>query len=243
MLCLFLFYAMSCVLPKSGVVREVLWKLGSKRLLMSLLVPLLAARGLIATSPAEKIRKAWDSGKGATELRPLVEAAAPSVHTAAAEISGSPTGWGGLWLARIEHFEKLKFSGLRVNPHYDLSDDGSIISHVHIVVGPLKVWASASGCMEPASDGKPTVRLLFDDFWISGDDLKPRDAPVPQAGGFDGATRWLGRALFFEGLADFPVDYVDMASGIVAFRFTPLNSCIVSRRVGPAGSPPQRCAE
>ena len=49
-------------------------------------------------------------------------------------------------------------------------------------------------------------------------------------------------AAFFEGLADFPVDFADVQSGLVAFRFTPLNSVIVAERA-PAGALPQRCSD
>ena len=65
-------------------------------------------------------------------------------------------------------------------------------------------------------------------------------APAADAGGMDGFIRALGRVLFFEGLALFPVDYADMPAGFVSFRFTPLDSCIVAKRA-PAGEKPQRC--
>lgn len=189
------------------------------------------------------LRRQWDSGAGACTLRPLVEAAAPSVRSATLAVSSDTATWAGLWVARIEHFEKVAFTGLRVNPHYDLSADGGIVSHVHIALGPFGLWTSASGYMDPASSGGTSVRLHFDDFWVGPDAASPRDAPPPDAGGFDGFTRWLGRLAFFEGLADFPLDYADMAEpgSIVAFRFPPLDSCIVAQRA-PAGATPQPCA-
>ena len=73
--------------------------------------------------------------------------------------------------------------------------------------------------------------------------MTPREAP-PENGdelsAVDIATRALGRLAFFEGLAGFPVDYADMDEGLVAFRFPPLNSCIVAERQ-PEGAPPKRC--
>ena len=189
------------------------------------------------------LTSAWDQGEPATQLRPLVETASssPTVRARAAAVSGSTAGWKGLWVARIEHFEKVKFTGLRVRPHYSLDDDGTIVSHVHIVVGPVSLWASAAGFMEPSTSGAAEVRLTFDDFWISGDTPLPRDAPSEtEASAFDTFTRALGRSMFFEGLAAFPVDYADMDTGIVSFRFTAFNSCIVARRA-PAGEAPQRC--
>mmetsp|Transcript_19999 Transcript_19999/g.60946 ORF Transcript_19999/g.60946 Transcript_19999/m.60946 type:complete len:245 (+) Transcript_19999:39-773(+) len=192
-------------------------------------------------APLLAIRSAWDSGEGACALRPLVEAAAasPDARAAAAAASGSTAGWAGLWVARIEHFEKVRFAGLRVRPHYDLTADGNIVSHVHVALGPVKGWLSASGRMAPASSS--SVKLVFDDFWVGGDSPSPRAAPQEDSASLvDAATRAIGRASFFEGLADFPVDYADLEDGLVAFRFTPLNSCIVAERQ-PAGSTPQRC--
>ena len=86
------------------------------------------------------------------------------MRAAANAISSSTAGWKGLWVARIEHFEKVRFTGLRVRPHYDLAADGSIISHVHIALGPISGWASAAGYMEPSADGAALVTLFFDDF-------------------------------------------------------------------------------
>ena len=201
----------------------------------------LALTTALATPSSQALRSAWDRGEGATALRPIIEAAGSGT---AAAVASSTVGWKGLWLARIEHFEKVKFTGLKVNPHYGLDDEGGITSHVHICVGPIKGWASASGYMEPAGDGS-SVKLHFDDFWISGDSVTPREAP-PENGdelsAVDIATRALGRLAFFEGLAGFPVDYADMDEGLVAFRFPPLNSCIVAERQ-PEGAPPKRCPE
>ena len=205
------------------------------------------------------VRSAWDRGEGASSLRPLVEEAAeqPGMRAAVASLCASRQAWEGLWEARIEHFEKVRATGLRVRPHYALSADGSIVSHVHIALGPLRGWLSASGAMEPSSDGTRSVSLTFDDFWVGADAPSPRAAP-PEDGDkvsvVDRATRSLGRALFFEGLAGFPVDYVDglangasndqpidssVSAGLVAFRFPPLNSCIVAAR-RPDGAQPQR---
>lgn len=117
-----------------------------------------------------------------------------------------------------------------------------MVSHVHLMFGPLKGWASAGGYMKPGSDGGSSVRLVFDDFWIAGNTPTPRDAPSDEdAGAFDQFTRALGRAFFFEGLADFPVDYVDMNAGLVSFRFTAFDSCIIAQRA-PKGQGPQPCA-
>lgn len=189
------------------------------------------------------LRSGWDRGEGASSLRPLVEAAAASVdaRAAAAATAGSVAQWAGLWVARIEHFEKVQFTGLRVRPHYALDADGGIVSDVHIALGPLRGWASAAGRMDPATDGGATTRLHFDDFWIGADASRPRAAPPEQgASALDGCVRALGRAAFFEGLAGFPVDYADLPAGFVAFRFPPLDSCIVARRA-PEGEAPSPC--
>lgn len=184
---------------------------------------------------------AWERGESASFMRTLIERASRSQAVAAAvkQVSSSFSGWEGLWVARIEHFEKIKFTGLRVRPHYKLTGDGEIVSHVHIVLGPLSGWASASGRMQPVP-GKGEVQLYFDDFWISADAPSPRSSPSESdASPFDIGTRALGRALFFEGLAGFPVDYFNFENALVGFRFTPLNSCIVARRA-PDGQGLQR---
>ena len=84
----------------------------------------LALTTALATPSSQALRSAWDRGEGATALRPIVEAAGSGT---AAAVASSTVGWKGLWLARIEHFEKVKFTGLKVNPHYGLDDEGGII--------------------------------------------------------------------------------------------------------------------
>ena len=192
------------------------------------------------------VRSAWARGDGALSLRPLVEAAAAAdgdVRAAAKALASSTAGWEGLWLARIEHFEKVAWTGLAVRPHYALSASGGIVSHVHVAVGPLRGWLSASGAMRPAATGV-VVDLVFDDFWVGADAPRPRESPSEaEASVFDQFTRALGRAAFFEGLAGFPVDYADDGgpadNPLVAFRFTPLNSLIVAER-RPDGEAPWR---
>ena len=192
-----------------------------------------------ASTSTMALRSAWDRGDDATALRSLVEACKIESRADAVAVSSSSATWTGLWLARIEHFEKVKFTGLRVMPHYEFSASGEIISHVHIAIGPLRTWASASGKMLPTTDGSASVVLNFDNFWMAGDVPQPRDPPTSgDATPVDTLTAALGRALFFEGLAGFPVDYVDMDGGLVAFRFTAFDSCIVAHRE-PAGATPQ----
>jgi len=188
--------------------------------------------------PASALRAAWERGDPATSLRPLVELAGTSdrARAEALALSRSTKGWGGLWQARIQHFEKVAFTGLKVKPYYALTGDGGIISHVHVKLGPLgAAWVSAAGTMEPKADEEGVVSLHFDDFWVGSDAPTPRDSPSDaEASAFDKFTRALGRSFFFEGLAGFPVDYADMKNGIVAFRFTAFDSCIVTKRA-PAG--------
>lgn len=185
------------------------------------------------------LRSAWERGDDATAMRPLVEACKSESRATATSVAASTDDWAGLWLARIEHFEKVRFTGLRVNPHYEfVGSNGKIISHVHIVLGPLRTWASASGSMLPATDGSTNTVLNFDNFWMAGDVPQPRDAPTTDASLVDTLTAALGRALFFEGLAAFPLDHADMDGGLVAFRFTAFDSVIVAHRE-PDGATPQ----
>jgi len=195
---------------------------------------------MAATPSAVALREAWDRGTDATAMRPLVEACKGESRAAAVAVSGSSDGWRGLWLARIEHFEKVRpYTGLRLRPYYEFASQGEIVSHIHVALGPLRTWVSASGVMRPAQDGTAKVLLDFDDFWVAGDTPQPRDAPTGgDASRADKLVAALGRALFFGGLAGFPVDHVDLEGGIVAFRFTAFNSCIVSHRE-PDGATPQ----
>ena len=186
----------------------------------------------------------WERGEStAGYLRPLIDSAStsPRAKAAASALAASTANWKGLWEARIEHFEKVRWTGLRVRPFYDLDDEGGIVSHVHLVFGPLRGWASASGFMRPATGDASSVTLVFDDFWVGADQPAPRTEP-DEADAFDAFNRWLGRRLFFEGLAGFPVDYADMKAGVVAFRFTAFNSMIVSLRA-PEGAVPERVRE
>ena len=193
---------------------------------------------MAVTPSAVALREAWDRGNGAEALRPLVEACKGESRAAVAA-SGSSDGWRGLWLARIEHFEKVSFTGLQVRPYYEFAAQGEITSHVHVALGPLRTWVSASGFIRPAQDGTANVLLDFDDFWVAGDTPQPRDAPAgADASPVDKLVAALGRALFFDGLAGFPVDYADLEGGLVAFRFAAFDSCIVAHRE-PDGATPQ----
>ena len=191
-------------------------------------------------SSAVALREAWDRGTDATVMRPLVEACKGESRAAAIAASGNSGVWRGLWLARIEHFEKVRpYTGLRLRPYYEFASRGEIVSHIHVALGPLRAWVSASGVMRPAQDGVAKVTLDFDDFWVAGDTPQPRDAPTGgHASQVDKLVAALGRALFFGGLARFPVDHVDWEGGVVAFRFPAFDSCIVSRRE-PDGATPQ----
>ena len=202
--------------------------------------PRVAQLRMEAMPSAAALREAWDRGTDATVMRPLVEACKGESRAAAIAASGNSGVWRGLWLARIEHFEKVRpYTGLRLRPYYEFGSGGEIVSHIHVALGPLRAWVSASGVMRPAQDGTAKVMLDFDDFWVAGDTPRPRDAPTGgDASQVDKLVTALGRALFFEGLASFPVDHVDLEGGIVAFRFTFFDSCIVSRRE-PDGATPQ----
>jgi len=177
------------------------------------------------------LKAAWDRGSSAIEMRPIVEASKSSMRSAVVAASESVTGWRGLWVARIEHFEKVAFTGLRVRPHYEFVGDGSeIISHVHVAIGPLAGWTSAAGSMQASGDG--SCLLKFTSFWVGSDAARPRPTPfgARDVSPADALTQWVGQLLFFESLASFPIDYFDAAEGLVAFRFTPLDSCIVAQR-------------
>ena len=227
--------AVLLLLAQGAATTQALSLLSRRDVLLSLGAATTQALSVRTSSP---LASAWDRGAGAAELRRVV-AAAPGAASEARAAASSTARWRGLWVARIEHFDKVAFTGLRVRPHYDIGADGAIVSDVHIAIGPLKGWASASGFMRPTDDG--VVDLVFDDFWIAGDAPAPRAAPADaDASAVDALIRGVGRAAFFEGLARFPVDYFDEKAGLVAFRFTPFDSEIVAQRA-PDGDRPRRC--
>ena len=200
---------------------------------LPLAAALAAPAAAMSTSP---LVAAWDRGAGACEMRPIVQSAPPD--TAALAATRSTQGWKGLWEARIEHFEKVASTGLRVRPFYGIDADGGIVSDVHVAVGPLKGWVSASGYMLPVPNKVGEVDLFFDDFWVAGDTAEPRASPSDEESNvIDKLIRDVGRLSFFEGIARFPVDYFQ--DDMVAFRFTAFDSQIVARRA-PDGARPQR---
>ena len=122
-----------------------------------------------------------------------------------------------------------------MRPYYEFASRGEIVSHIHVALGPLRAWVSASGVMRPAQDGTAKVMLDFDDFWVAGDTPQPRDAPTGGAASrADRLVAALGRLLFFGGLAGFPVDHVDLVGGIVAFA-SPRSTRASSRTESPTG--------
>ena len=125
-----------------------------------------------------------------------------------------------------------------MRPFYGIDADGGIVSDVHVAVGPLKGWVSASGYMLPVPNKVGEVDLIFDDFWVAGDTAEPRASPSDEESNvIDKLIRDVGRLSFFEGIARFPVDYFQ--DDMVAFRFTAFDSQIVARRA-PDGARPQR---
>ena len=122
-----------------------------------------AATGLRAVA-TDALHSAWRQGSDACALRPLVEEAArdPGARAAAAAAVTDVDRWAGLWVARVEHFEKLRFTGLRVRPHYQLDSEGGIVSHIHVRWGPLACWASASGTSRPDANGGGASAALWD---------------------------------------------------------------------------------
>ncbi|KAL4518628.1 hypothetical protein Ndes2437B_g00717 [Nannochloris sp. 'desiccata'] len=88
-------------------------------------------------------------------------------------------------------------------------------------------WLSASGRL--FSTENDSVELHFDTFWvdIGGEksDLRPFITKETTNTGDEIVTA-LGRITFFEGLAKFPVLYLDTDAGVSVFRFPPLRSNI-----------------
>lgn len=88
-------------------------------------------------------------------------------------------------------------------------------------------WLSASGRL--FSNESDSVDLHFDTFWVDKggeiNDLRPFITKETMNIG-DKIVSTIGRVSFFEGLAKFPVLYLDTDTGVSVFRFPPLRSNI-----------------
>ena len=88
-------------------------------------------------------------------------------------------------------------------------------------------WLSASGRL--FSNESDSVELHFDTFWVDQggekSDLRPFITEETMNLG-DKIISTIGRVTFFEGLARFPVLYLDTDAGVSVFRFPPLRSNI-----------------
>jgi hypothetical protein len=88
-------------------------------------------------------------------------------------------------------------------------------------------WLSASGRL--FSNDSDSVELHFDTFWVDEggekSDLRPFLTEKTMNSG-DKFISAVGRVTFFEGLAKFPVLYLDNDTGVSVFRFPPLRSNI-----------------
>jgi hypothetical protein len=88
-------------------------------------------------------------------------------------------------------------------------------------------WLSASGRL--FSNENDSVKLHFDTFWVDEggemSDLRPFLTKETMNSG-DKLITAIGRVSFIEGLAKFPVLYLDPDTGVSVFRFPPLRSNI-----------------
>jgi len=193
---------------------------------------------------AASIVSSWDAGLSAGDLRPLIEKTLEKTSSAAGDgdlsiFLKSSDHWSGLWQARIQHFEKMSWTGLKVNPYYEIADK-AIVSHVFISVLGFSGWLSASGFMTPSTSVfDPVINLQFNSFFVSfGDNNLPRAEPSPSSL-IDKMITKIGQLAFIPSFALFPVDYANLKTGMVAFRFTPFDSLIVAKRL-PEGSKPSK---
>ena len=119
--------------------------------------------------------------------------------------------------------------GINFDIQYRLSGS-SLASNVHYsskIFG--SGWLNAAGSL--TADGPDAVKIRFDQFWVDADaKLRPELAQDDAtAKWFDRVISSLGRVMFFEQLAAFPVLYLD--SDLAVFRFPPLQSNIAVCRV------------
>ncbi len=88
-------------------------------------------------------------------------------------------------------------------------------------------WLSASGRL--FSNENDSVELHFDTFWVDEGGEKSNLRPFLTEEAMNAGDKFItaiGRASFFEGLAKFPVLYLDTDTGVSVFRFPPLRSNI-----------------
>ena len=88
-------------------------------------------------------------------------------------------------------------------------------------------WLSASGRL--LSAGNDSLELRFDTFWVDEGSEKSKLRPFltqETMNSGDKIITAIGKLTFFEGLARFPVLYLDTDAGVSVFRFPPLKSNI-----------------
>ena len=138
---------------------------------------------------------------------------------------GSESAWNGTWrLLYAPHLVVLSTLFLsKIDVSYDFQKGNSIQANVKYR-SPVfqKGWLNSSGGIGLTEPKKAMVS--FDKFWVdvgemekpmSGDNLNP-------------VVNFLGKILFFETIATFPVLYLD--KDICIFRFPPLFSNLCARR-------------
>jgi len=117
---------------------------------------------------------------------------------------------------------------------YDLKDDGTIVSHARYNFPVFNLWGylSVSGTYGSVNDN--VCRVDFDEaWWRQFDDDSFLDGPYPTIESVPESlskniVRQLGRALFIEPFAVFPVSYLD--NEIIVFDFELLGTRICARK-------------
>lgn len=117
----------------------------------------------------------------------------------------------------------------------------TIVSEVRVgVAGTWLGWLGAAGELLPADEDTSGVRISFTRFWLrDSSPQRDEDGETSAAKGvLDRAINALGRLLFIDALAVFPVRNlsigIDGDVDFCLFEFPPLKSCIGAVRVSSA---------
>jgi len=138
---------------------------------------------------------------------------------------GTESAWNGTWrLLYAPHLVVLSTLFLsKIDVSYDFQKGSSIQANVKYR-SPVfqKGWLNSSGGIGLPQPKKAMVS--FDKFWV---DVGEMDKPM-SGENLNPAINFLGKILFFETIATFPVLYLD--KDICIFRFPPLFSNLCARR-------------
>ena len=140
-------------------------------------------------------------------------------------MSVAPGRWRVIYAPHMTTMSGL--AGGKFSVQYDLSKDGTIVSHAKCNFPFFKGFLSVSGTFDSVND--QVCRVDFDEAWvkINSEEPYPSIQSVPDSM-FKSLIRTLGKAAFIEAFAVFPVSFLD--SELIVFDFELLGTRICARK-------------